>query len=50
MSNKPRCGRETNTKMNLKASQFEDMEWINMAYRRAWLRDIVNTVMNSWVP
>jgi hypothetical protein len=31
---KPRCGRETNTKMNLKASQFEDMEWINMAYRR----------------
>jgi hypothetical protein len=43
-----RC--EDNNKIDLKGTEQEGAEWIHLAQDWAQRRDLINTIMNLWVP
>jgi hypothetical protein len=47
---RPRLIWEDNIKMDLQEVGCEDMDGIGVAYDRDRWRELVNTVMNLWVP
>jgi hypothetical protein len=46
----PRRRWEDNIKMDLKEIGWEDVYWIHLDQDRGQWWDVVNTVMNLWVP
>ncbi|PNF29483.1 hypothetical protein B7P43_G04554, partial [Cryptotermes secundus] len=47
---KPRRGWVNNIKLDLREIERDGIDWIDLAQDRDQSRDIVNTVMNLWVP
>jgi hypothetical protein len=47
---RPRCRCVDNIKMNLRAIEWDGMDWIDLAHNRDHWRALVNMVMNLCVP
>jgi hypothetical protein len=45
---KRRC--VNNIKMDIKEIGWDGMDWIDLAHNRDQWRDLVNTVMDLWIP
>jgi hypothetical protein len=39
-----------NTKIDLRERELDSMDWMDLVQDRDQWRDLVNTVMNLWVP
>jgi len=46
----PRCRWEDNFKINPKRIQRGSVNWINLVWGRYKLHDLLNMIMNLWVP
>jgi hypothetical protein len=46
----PRCGWESNIKIDLQEVGWGGMDWIDLAESRDRRRALVNAAMNMWVP
>jgi hypothetical protein len=47
---RPRCRWVDNIKVDLRKIGWDGMDWIELAQDRDQWRDLVNMVMNLWVP
>jgi hypothetical protein len=47
---RPRCRWLDNIKIDLREIGWGSMDWIDMAQDRDQWRDLVNMIMNLWVP
>jgi hypothetical protein len=47
---RPRRGQENNIKMDLRKIGWEGVAWMHLAEDRDQWWDLMNTVMNLWVP
>jgi hypothetical protein len=47
---RPRRRWEDNIRTNLWETEYEDMNWMNLAQHRDQWQTVVNTVKNLWVP
>jgi hypothetical protein len=43
---RPRCGWQDDIKMDLKETEFEDVDWLHVAQNRVQEQDTVYTVIN----
>jgi hypothetical protein len=46
---RPRCRWEDNIRMDLKETEWEGVDWMNLAQNRDQWRALMKTVMNLWV-
>jgi hypothetical protein len=47
---RPRCRWVDNIKIDVRETEWDGMDWIDLAKDRDQWRSLVNTVMNLWVP